>query len=140
MRRLQATFVCAVLVRRCRGCTPRKLIVDAGPAALARVLEFFAARIANRRTRAAYRRAVGQCLAWCQERGLALELARRLVRGRRIPLLSSTALAAVLRWRLDDHAGKCSDPRSPRLWGPRPWRRTPIARASERRRPRGPTR
>ena len=54
MRRLQATFVCAVLVRRCRGCTPRKLIVDAGPAAVARVLEFFAARIANRRTRAAY--------------------------------------------------------------------------------------
>ena len=29
------------------------LIVDAGPAAAARFLEFFAARIANRRTRAA---------------------------------------------------------------------------------------
>ena len=49
------------------------LIVDAGPAAVARFLEFFAARIANRRTRAAYGRAVGQFLAWCEARGLALE-------------------------------------------------------------------
>ena len=30
-----------------------RLIVDAGPVAVARFLEFFAARIANRRTRAA---------------------------------------------------------------------------------------
>ena len=36
-----------------------RLIVDAGPVAVARFLEFFAARIANRRTRAAYGRAVG---------------------------------------------------------------------------------
>ena len=50
-----------------------QLIVDAGPAAVARFLEFFAARVANRRTRAAYGRAVGQFLAWCQTRGLALE-------------------------------------------------------------------
>ena len=49
-----------------------RLIVDAGPAAVARFLEFFAARIANRRTRAAYGRAVGQFLAWCAARGLAL--------------------------------------------------------------------
>ena len=49
------------------------LIVDAGPVAVARFLEFFAARIANRRTRAAYGRAVGQFLAWCAARGLALE-------------------------------------------------------------------
>ena len=49
------------------------LIVDAGPVAVARFLEFFAARIANRRTRAAYGRAVGQFLAWCEARGLALE-------------------------------------------------------------------
>ena len=35
-------------------------------------LEFFAARIANRRTRAAYGRAVGQFLAWCEARGLVL--------------------------------------------------------------------
>ena len=40
-----------------------RLIVDAGPVAVARFLEFFAARIANRRTRAAYGRAVGQFLA-----------------------------------------------------------------------------
>ena len=48
------------------------LIVDAGPVAVARFLEFFAARIANRRTRAAYGRAVGQFLAWCAARGLVL--------------------------------------------------------------------
>ena len=54
------------------------VIVDAGPAAVERFLEFFAAaiassfaaRIANRRTRAAYGRAVGQFLAWCEARGL----------------------------------------------------------------------
>ena len=48
------------------------LIVDAGPVAVARFLEFFAARIAHRRTRAAYGRAVGQFLAWCAARGLGL--------------------------------------------------------------------
>ena len=48
------------------------LIVDAGPVAVEKFLEFFAARIANRRTRAAYGRAVGQFLAWCEARGLAL--------------------------------------------------------------------
>ena len=42
------------------------LIVDAGPDAVARFLEFFAGRIANERTRAAYGRAVGQFLAWCE--------------------------------------------------------------------------
>ena len=50
-----------------------RLIVDAGPVAVGKFLEFFAARIANRRTRAAYGRAVGQFLAWCEVRGLALE-------------------------------------------------------------------
>ena len=50
-----------------------RLIVDAGPAAVGKFLEFFAVRIANRRTRAAYGRAVGQFLAWCEARGLALE-------------------------------------------------------------------
>ena len=49
-----------------------QLIVDAGPAAVGKFLEFFAARIANRRTRAAYARAVGQFLAWCEARGLVL--------------------------------------------------------------------
>ena len=49
-----------------------RLIVDAGPVAVARFLEFFAARIANRRTRAAYGLAVGQFLAWCEARGLGL--------------------------------------------------------------------
>ena len=50
-----------------------QLIVDVGPAAVEKFLEFFAARIANRRTRAAYGRAVGQFLAWCAARGLGLE-------------------------------------------------------------------
>ena len=48
------------------------LIVAAGPDAVARFLEFFAGRIANERTRAAYGRAVGQFLAWCEARGLGL--------------------------------------------------------------------
>ena len=48
------------------------LIVDAGPDAVARFLEFFAGRIANARTRAAYGRAVGQFLGWCEARGLGL--------------------------------------------------------------------
>ena len=49
-----------------------QVIVDAGPQATARFLEFFAGRIANARTRAAYGRAVGQFLGWCEARGLAL--------------------------------------------------------------------
>ena len=49
-----------------------RLIVDAGAAAVEKFLEFFAARIVNRRTRAAYGRAVGQFLAWCAARGLGL--------------------------------------------------------------------
>ena len=40
-----------------------RVIVDAGAGAVARYLEFFAGRIANERTRAAYDRAVGQFLA-----------------------------------------------------------------------------
>ena len=35
-------------------------------------MEFFAGRIANERTRAAYGRAVGQFLGWCEGRGLGL--------------------------------------------------------------------
>ena len=48
------------------------LIVEAGPAAAERFLEFFAAQIANDRTRAAYARAAGQFLGWCEARGLTL--------------------------------------------------------------------
>ena len=49
-----------------------QVIVDAGPQAVGRFLEFFAGRIANARTRAAYGRAVGQFLGWCEVRGLGL--------------------------------------------------------------------
>ena len=48
------------------------MIVDAVAGGRRAFLEFFAARIANRRTRAAYGRAVGQFLAWCEARGLGL--------------------------------------------------------------------
>ena len=44
-------------------------------------LEFFAARIANRRTRAAYGRAVGQFLAWCEALDLVLTAVSPLARG-----------------------------------------------------------
>ena len=46
--------------------------VDAGPVAVERFLEFFAASISNGRTRVAYGRAVGQFLTWCASRGLGL--------------------------------------------------------------------
>ena len=48
------------------------VIVAAGPVAVERFLEFFAASIANGRTRAAYGRAVGRFLSWCAARGLGL--------------------------------------------------------------------
>ena len=49
-----------------------EVIVAAGPAAVERFLEFFAAAIANDRTRAAYGQAAGQFLGWCGARGLGL--------------------------------------------------------------------
>ena len=49
-----------------------QLIVDAGPAVAERFLEFFAAQLANERTRAAYARAAGRFLTWCEVRGLSL--------------------------------------------------------------------
>ena len=48
------------------------VIVDVGPVAVERFLEFFAASISNGRTRAAYGRAVGRFLSWCAARGLGL--------------------------------------------------------------------
>ena len=62
----------AVTDRRVGGFTLPQVIIAAGPDAVARFLEFFAGRIANARTRAAYGRAVGQFLAWCEARGLRL--------------------------------------------------------------------
>jgi integrase/recombinase XerD len=50
-----------------------QIIADAGEAAAHRFLEFFAARIRNRHTRTNYVHAVAGFLAWCDERGLALE-------------------------------------------------------------------
>ena len=50
-----------------------RVIVEAGPVATGKFVEFFAGRIANERTRAAYARAAGQFLGWCEGRGLRLE-------------------------------------------------------------------
>ena len=50
-----------------------RVIVEAGPAAVGKFVEFFAGRIANERTRAAYARAARQFLGWCEARGLRLE-------------------------------------------------------------------
>jgi integrase/recombinase XerD len=49
------------------------LIVRAGDRAARRFVEFFAATIRNRNTRAAYAQAVGQFCSWCDRRGLELE-------------------------------------------------------------------
>jgi hypothetical protein len=54
------------------GMTVPSLIADLGDDATRRFLEFFTANIRNKNTRAAYARAVGQFLAWCQDRGVAL--------------------------------------------------------------------
>ena len=50
-----------------------RVIVEAEPTAVGKFAEFFAGRIANERTRAAYARAAGQFLRWCEARGLRLE-------------------------------------------------------------------
>ena len=50
-----------------------RVIVEAGPRAVGKFVEFFGGSIANERTRAAYARAAGQFLGWCEGRGLRLE-------------------------------------------------------------------
>jgi hypothetical protein len=45
-----------------------RVIVEAGPVAVGKFVEFFAGRIANERTRAAYARATWQFLGWCEWR------------------------------------------------------------------------
>jgi integrase/recombinase XerD len=47
-----------------------RIITDAGPDAVERVLEFFTAKIRNANTRRAYMRAAGQFLYWCEARGV----------------------------------------------------------------------
>ena len=49
------------------------LILDAGEQATKAFIEFFVATIRNRNTRAAYARAAGRFLLWCEERGIALQ-------------------------------------------------------------------
>ncbi len=49
------------------------IIEGAGEQARVRFVEFFTANIRNKNTRAAYARAVGQFLSWCEGRGLALD-------------------------------------------------------------------
>jgi site-specific recombinase XerD len=49
------------------------VIVQAGPKAAKRFLEFFTANIRNPNTRRAYARAIGDFLRWCEEKGFKLE-------------------------------------------------------------------
>ena len=46
-----------------------RVIVEAGPTAVGKFVEFFAGRVANERTRAAYARAARQFRGWCEARG-----------------------------------------------------------------------
>ena len=56
-----------------------QVIVDAGPSAAARFLEFIAGRIANARTRAAYGRAVGNSWGGARREGSGCATSRRSV-------------------------------------------------------------
>ncbi len=51
-------------------------VADAGEAAARRYVEFFAARIRNPNTRAAYARAASDLFGWCERSGLALAAVR----------------------------------------------------------------
>ena len=59
--------------RNVEGLTLPSIIVQSGPRAARRVIEFFTAEIPNPNTRAAYGRAVASFCAWCEERQLQLE-------------------------------------------------------------------
>lgn len=62
-----------IILRPGRGSlTVPAIVADAGDHASRRFLEFFTAQIRNANTRAAYAQAVGQFLAWCQDRGYQL--------------------------------------------------------------------
>jgi integrase/recombinase XerD len=52
------------------------IVVNAGDNAAEKLIGFFTAQIRNRNTREAYARAVGQFMAWCEERGLSLPAIR----------------------------------------------------------------
>ena len=54
-----------------------QVIVDAGPSAVARFLEFFAGRIANARTRAAYGRPSGNSSGGARREGSGCTTSRR---------------------------------------------------------------
>jgi site-specific recombinase XerD len=54
------------------------IIADAGHKASEHFLEFFAATIRNKNTRAAYMQAVAQFCRWCEEHGLQLSSIRPL--------------------------------------------------------------
>jgi site-specific recombinase XerD len=56
-----------------------EIIVSAGPEASEKFLEFFAATIRNKNTRAAYYRAVCGFFDWCRDRGLSLDQVRPMV-------------------------------------------------------------
>jgi integrase/recombinase XerD len=59
----------ALTVRPAQSVPLPALVAGAGPEATKRFLEFFTVPIRNRHTRAAYYRAIGQFLAWCERGG-----------------------------------------------------------------------
>jgi site-specific recombinase XerD len=66
------------VIREAASITLPVIIADAGEKASEHFLEFFAATIRNKNTRAAYMQAVGQFCQWCEERSLRLAAIRPL--------------------------------------------------------------
>ncbi len=56
-----------------------RLIIDAGPQASRRFLEFFTARIRNRHTRETYARSAARFCGWCEQRRIRLEQVQPIV-------------------------------------------------------------
>jgi len=76
------------------------VIERAGPKAARRFLEYFTAHIRNPNTRAAYARAVGQFLAWCDKRGLELEALEPMLIAAYIERLTRERSAATVKQHL----------------------------------------
>lgn len=90
------------------------VIVRAGDDAVRRFVEFFAATIRNRNTRAAYAQAVGQFFRWCEGRGLRLETIQpiavaayieRLTHARQAPTVKQhlAAIRMLFDWLVTGH-------------------------------------
>lgn len=72
----------------------------AGPKATRRFLEFFTAQIRNRNTREAYRRSLGDFLAWCEDRNCRLEQIEPILVAAYIEYLSTIYSAPTVKQHL----------------------------------------